>query len=230
MDLIQQEINLSDFVIDDSESCLKGKVAIPKFNLAGAKLIIPNHPEIEGFVVELFSIVDIRHALLRAPGIDFNVGDWYINIKIFSDWSSFKEMKIKSFYLTERDINEVNLKKIKRSKNSMLFKFKNMSLKYFDNYYIDLRGGETGGAGRNEHGDPHFHIIRKKDNKDLGKVFFPTIEDFKANEKQLVFSEEIRAKRKKEITEWVFNKNQENLIKLNCMWTLQNNCNNRVHK
>jgi hypothetical protein len=227
---MKQKINISNFVKNNTKATLEGKIEIPKFNLAGAKLLITEKPKVEGCVVELFSILNPEHGSIRVPEIEFKIGEWYLSIKIFSDWEEFNKLKIKSFYLVEPEYTEIDYSKLEIPKNAVLLKFKNMSLKEFSTYYIDLRGGETGGVGRNEHGPPHFHILRKSDKKDLGKVFFPTFEEFENGKTQLIFSKEINSKMKKEISKWVFELNQKNLITLNSFWKSQNSHNNRVHK
>jgi hypothetical protein len=227
---MQQEIHIPNFTIEEKGSFLHAKVTHPVFNLIGTRLFVPEHPEIEGCVVELFSIIDVEHALVREPNIDFEVGDWYLKIKIFEGWHQFKELNPSTLYLIESQPQKLDLDETKIPKNAILLKLKNMSLKDFDNYYIDLRGGETGGAGRNEHGDPHFHIIRKSDKKDLGKVFFPSVEDYQNNQTGLDFPDIVNAKMRKEIIEWIFAKNHENLIKLNSAWSTQNQFNNRIRE
>ena len=227
---MQQEIHIPNFTVEEDGSFLHAKVSQPVFDLVGAKLFVPGHPEIEGCVVELFSIRDVEHALVREPNIDFEVGDWYLKIKIFEGWYQFKGLNLSTLYLTESQPQKLDFDETNIPKNAILLKLKNMSLKDFDNYYIDLRGGETGGAGRNEHGEPHFHIIRKSDKKDLGKVYFPSIEDYHNNQAGLEFPDNVNSKMRKEITVWIFAKNQENLIRLNAAWSTQNQFNNRIRE
>jgi hypothetical protein len=227
---MQQEINIPNFTIEEKGSFLHAKVSYPVFNLIGARLFVPGYLGIEACVVELFSIIDVEHALVREANIDFEVGDWYLKIKIFEGWHQFKELNLSTLYLIESQPQKLNFDETKIPENSILFKLKNMSLKDFDNYYIDLRGGETGGAGRNEHGEQHFHIIRKSDKKDLGKVFFPSVEDYQNNQTCLDFPDIVNSKIRKDIIEWIFAKNQENLIKLNSAWSTQNQFNNRIRE
>ena len=228
--MTQQEIKIPNFTFDEKEKCLHAKVSKPIFNLIGSRLLITNHHEIEGCVVELFSIIKTEHATIREPNIDFEIGDWYLKIKIFDGWDKFKELTLSTIYLIESKPEKLDIGKINISENTILLKLKNVSLKDFDNYYIDVRGGETGGAGRNEHGEPHFHIIRKSDRKDLGKVYFPTVENYQNNQVGLVFPNDVNKKMQKEINSWVFDKNQKNLIKLNSVWSIQNEFNNRTEK
>lgn len=230
---MKQKLKIRDFYIDDVNRCLEGKVESSKFNLLGSKIIILNHPEIEGFVFELFEVIDVNHVKERAKGIEFNIGDIYLKILIDKGWDTFNKLIIEDFYLEEstKEINEQSFEEIKKNNaKSILFEFKNMSNLFFANFYIDLRGGETGGVGRNEHGEPHFHIISRKENRDIGKVFFPTIEDYKTNNSQLIFSSNINRKIKKQITEWVFKDDLKNLEELNKTWVEQNRHNNRVSK
>jgi hypothetical protein len=104
-----------------------------------------------------------------------------------------------------------------------------MSGKYFSNFYIDVRGGATDGAGKNEHGKAHFHIILNAGRQDLGAVFFPTVEDFKTNKTELEFPGQITRSMKKEINEWVFAGGLKNLELINKQWFEMNKDNqNRI--
>lgn len=226
--MVQQEINTPNFTIDEKEYCIHARVTVPKFNLGGSRLYVEGDSIIDACVVELFSITKPEQALTREPKIDFQTGDWYIKIKIYNGWSQLVKLNLSTIVLVESRHQKIDFDINKGPKNSILLKLKNMSLKYFDNYYIDLRGGETGGVGRNEHGMPHFHIISKGDNKDLGKVYFPSGEEYIKNEKKLNFQANVTPKMKKEITEWVFSNNQENLIRLNTKWYELNKDNNRI--
>lgn len=226
--MTQQEIKIPNFTFDEKGKCLHAKVSKPIFNLIGSRLLIPNHPEIEGFVVELFLIIDTSHTTIREPNIAFEIGDWYLRIKIFDGWDQFKELSLSTFYLTEDKSQIVDADESKLSENAILLKLRNVSAKYFDNYYIDVRGGETGGAGRNEHGAPHFHIIRNGGRKDLGKVYFPTVENYRRNQVELEFSANVSQKMRKEINAWAFGEDQKNLDYLNSVWSTLNKHNNRT--
>lgn len=225
---MKQLINIPNFTTDEAGSYIHARVTQPLFNLAGARLYIEGNTQIEGCVVELFSITLAEQALIREPKIDFQIGDWYLKIKIFEGWNYFIELNLSTIILIESQPQKGDFNENKIPKNSILVKLKNMSLKYFDNYFIDLRGGETGGAGRNEHGEPHFHIIGTGNNKDLGKVYFPSQDEYVSKQKKLAFPVTINSKMKKEISEWVFSNNQENLVKLNSKWYESNKDNNRI--
>jgi hypothetical protein len=84
---------------------------------------------------------------------------------------------------------------------------------------IFVRGGSTGGAGRNEHGEAHFEIHQKNSNKNIGKIFMPklnrwTVLNFK--EKLLLLTIEngtdIPKREKKAIVKWLEKNENENLI------------------
>jgi hypothetical protein len=77
--------SINDFNLDSKNQCLKGKIKNPKFNLGGARIEINAFPLIEGFVVELFSVTDIKQVEFRAEGIHFDVNDWYIRITRYFD-------------------------------------------------------------------------------------------------------------------------------------------------
>ena len=88
---------------------------------------------------------------------------------------------------------------------------------------MDIRGGETGAAGRSEHGEPHFHIIEFNTNKDLGKVYFQAKDNT-----ELKFECSLKSKEQKKISKWLFQDNQKVLIELNKLWNDLNKHNNRV--
>lgn len=224
-----ENINLRNFYIDKDGKCLHGKVKSPKFNLAGAKLFIPKYAEIKGCVVELFRVVDVNHVRDRAKGISFDIGDWYIMILINKGWSVFVNNKIKELILIEPEFkNAPETSSSSLGPNEILVKLK--SEHRFSRFYLDLRGGSTNGVGRNEHGEPHFHIILYAQKKDIGKVFFPSISEFKNGKNELIFKTEISKKDRKEITEWVFESSLKNLELLNNDWNLFNKDNNRLIK
>lgn len=185
--MLQQNINAPNFTIDEKENFIHARVSLPIFNLGGARLFVEGYSQIDACVVELFSITKPEQALTREPNIDFQTGDWYLKIKIYNGWNEFIKLNLSTIVLVESDTQKIDYDINKIPKNSILLKLKNMSLKYFDNYFIDLRGGETGGVGRNEHGMPHFHIISRGDNKDLGKVFFPSTDEYIKKSKKIRF-------------------------------------------
>lgn len=113
----------------------------------------------------------------------------------------------------------------------MLLQLKNMSGRHFAKFYLDIRGGETSGAGRNEHGPAHFHIIENGINKDLGRVYFPTVMEFISKQKtELEFdlNSKVDRKDKKRISKWIFDSGFENLKSINKEWELRNKFNNRI--
>lgn len=224
--------SIKDFNLDNENKCLKGKIEHPEFNLAGAKIETRGFPLLEGFVVELFSVTDLKQVESRVKDVDFKITDWYVRINIYSGWEYFENNEINEFYISEREnIENFNFDKIKLDSNSLLLQLKNMSGSFFSKFYLDIRGGETSGVGRNEHGPAHFHIIEKGTNKDLGKVYFPTVMEFISKQKtELKFDLncEIDRKDKKRISKWIFDSEFKNLKSINKEWELRNEFNNRI--
>ncbi|PRP65762.1 hypothetical protein [Nonlabens agnitus] len=223
---------ISDFNLDHENECLIGKVGHCEFNLAGAKIESKGFPSLEGFVVELFQVTDLKEVSSRIKNVDFTGGDWYVRINIDSGWKYFENDEIIEFYIVERtNVENVNFDKAKLNANSILLQLKNMSARIFSKFYLDIRGGETSGAGRNEHGPAHFHVIENGTNKDLGKVYFPTITDFASNENTKLRFDlncKFKKKEKRRISEWVFASNCQNLKAINQEWILRNEHNNRT--
>ena len=222
---------LKDFYIDKEDHSLNGCVTLPEFPLGGARIRIPENLDIEGCVVQLFTVRDLKHVKAFAKGVHFTIGSWYVKILIDKGWEHIKSGIIDEFYLEEGKINKEPFKASSNSNlKSFLLELKNMSGLNFSNFYLDIRGGETGGVGRNEHGDPHFHVINKNSKKDLGKVEFPTVSDYKNNKTGLIFKADINRTQEKEISKWVFNSGLKNLSRLNESWKEMNKDNNRVIK
>lgn len=224
--------SIKDFNLDNENKCLKGKIEHPKFNLAGAKIEAKGFPLLEGFVVELFSVTDLKQVESRVKNVDFKIIDWYVRINVYSGWEYFENNEINEFYISEREnIENFNFEKIKLNSDSILLQLKNMSGRFFSKYYLDIRGGETSGAGRNEHGPAHFHIIENGTNKDLGKVYFPKVIEFVSKQKtELEFDLNCKVDRKdkKKISKWIFDSDFENLKSINKEWELRNEFNNRT--
>ena len=216
--------SILNFEYNSETKCLEGRVEKPEITLAICELIVTDIPEIEGFIVELFSIIEPINGEHRIPNIKFKKGDWYVKILITSGEKHFENKKINSFILQERPKSETSfpIPEILDS-NTFLVQLKNISGRIFGKYYMDIRGGETGSAGRSEHGEPHFHIIEFKTNKDLGKVYFPS-----KNNTELKFECSLKSKEIKNIEKWLFNDNQKILIELNKLWSELNKDNNRI--
>jgi hypothetical protein len=225
--------SIKNFNLESKSQCLNGKIKNPEFNLAGATIEINKTPLIEGFVAELFTVTDLRQVETRAKGIFFEINDWYIKIKIESGWEHFENGEINEFYLNQKEEKEnLDLNKIISDPSLFLLQLKNMSGKDFPKFYLDIRGGETAGVGKNEHGPAHFHIIEKGTKKDLGRAFFPTIEEFNTkNKTELEFDHtcKIDRKVKKMISKWIFDSKLKNLEAINKEWKTRNKFNNRIY-
>lgn len=225
------EIKLEHFIINEKESFIAGKIIYPKITLPGARIKTSNN-SIEGFIYEVFEVTNLDQVKIRCPEISFNIGDWYAKFKITKGIELFLNKEIRIIQIEEPKNNKTHLTKSKASNpRSRLVKLRNMSGNHFSNFYLDVRGGATDGAGKNEHGEAHFHIILYAGNKDLGPVFFPTVEAHKKNKIELEFPDEIDRRMEKEIKKWVFKVDLENLELLNNQWVEMNKDNkNRIIK
>lgn len=216
--------SINNFEYNSKTKCLEGRVENPKITLAFCELIVTEIPEIEGFIVELFSIIEPINGESRIPNIKFKKGDWYVKILITNGSSYFEKNQVTNFTLQEKPKSETNISIPENLKpDTFLVQLKNVSGKKFGKYYMDIRGGETGAVGRSEHGEPHFHIIEFKTNKDLGKVFFKT-----KNNTEIKFECVLKTKEQKKIEKWLIQDNQKVLIQLDELWNILNKHNNRV--
>jgi hypothetical protein len=215
---------IRNFEYNSETKCLEGRVEKPNLTLSICELIVTDIPEIEGFIAELFSIIEPINGEHRISNIKFKKGDWYVKILITNGLKYFENKKIVNFILQERPKSETPFSTPEiLDSDTFLVQLKNISGRIFGKYYMDIRGGETGAAGRSEHGEPHFHIIEFKTNKDLGKVYFPS-----ENNTELKFECSLKSKEIKNIQKWLFNDNQKGLIKLNKLWNELNKHNNRI--
>jgi len=102
----------------------------------------------------------------------------------------------------------------------------------FDVYVF---GGETGSAGRSEHGDAHFQLKEKNTRRDLGKIFMPKLEFWKqANEKEKMKFVEVHSgpalsnRDKKAFIAWLDREDHKCLIESQELWNESNKNNNRA--
>jgi hypothetical protein len=216
--------SINDFEYNSETKCLEGRVGQPNLTLSICEIIVPGIPKIKGFIAELFSVTEPIYGEHRVPNIKFKKGDWYVKILITSGHEHFENNVINNFTLQERPKTEASFSTPEvLDPNTFLLQLKNISGRKFGKYYMDIRGGETGASGRSEHGEPHFHIREFNTNKDLGKVFFPSV-----NNTELKFECSLKAKEKKKIEQWLFKDNQKVLIEMNKLWNELNKHNNRV--
>ena len=102
-------------------------------------------------------------------------------------------------------------------------------------FNVFVRGGSTGGAGRNEHGAAHFEIHQKNSNKNIGKIFMPTLElwsnsNLKEKISLLTVDKgiDISKREKKAMVKWLEKENNENLIRCHKEWNRMNKDNNQT--
>ncbi len=96
-------------------------------------------------------------------------------------------------------------------------------------FNVYVQGGSNHGAGRNEHGPAHFELKQKNTNKNLGKIFMPTMQtwtssDFKARIDLMKVhgADDIPTKDKKAMVRWLEMDENNNLIRCHNEW---NECN-----
>lgn len=100
---------------------------------------------------------------------------------------------------------------------------------------IYIRGGSTGGAGRNEHGEAHFEIHQKNSRKNIGKIFMPELSkwinsNFKEKSFLLTISNgaDLTKREKKALVLWLEKDNNENLKRCYIEWNRINKDNNQA--
>jgi hypothetical protein len=224
-----EEIALENFTVNEEQNYIAGKIINPKILLPGARIKTTDNT-IEGYIYEAFEVTDLIQVHNRCPEIQFNIGEWYVKIKITKGIYLLLKKAFASLQIEEPEyLKPLKHKKVQTGSRSIYVKLRNMSGKHFSNFYIDVRGGSTNGAGRNEHGKAHFHIILCDSLQDLGAVYFPTVSEFKIINAELEFTGQIPNQMKREINKWVFADGLENLERLNCKWFEMNKDNqNRI--
>lgn len=225
----RNKIDVSKFYFDEKDNSLNGVLPANEIlTYLGAKLKSRESNRIHGYVFESFIVINLDSVKDRAKGVEFDLNDRYG--KIILEKTSIEIIK-------SNDFNELYLEELlpryqkdkKQNKNSKdLVKLRRLGGKYFPNFYIDIRGGETGASGRSEHGEPHFHIISYAGKEDLGKVYFPSVKDYKVNNTELRFETKLNRKEHKSISKWVFYDDLKNLKTLEEEWLERNKFNNRV--
>ena len=100
---------------------------------------------------------------------------------------------------------------------------------------IFIRGGSTGGAGRNEHGEAHFEIHKKNSLKNIGKIFMPKLSNwnelnFKEKLSLLTIEngEDLPKREKKAFVKWLEKNENENLKRCYTEWNRVNKDNNQA--
>lgn len=102
---------------------------------------------------------------------------------------------------------------------------------------IWVHGGSTNGHGKNEHGKAHFELKEKGTQKPLGKIFMPTLNEWKNATKnnkiklmKVYNGTDLKTKQKKMIVHWLEFNNNENLKKCHRYWNEKNKDNNRTER
>ncbi|WP_160633295.1 hypothetical protein [Acidiluteibacter ferrifornacis] len=227
----RNKIDVSKYYFDEKDNSLNGVLPANEiFTYLGAKLKSRKSNKVHGYVIESFTVWSLDSVKDRAKGIEFEINDRYGKIAL----EQFAIELIKSndsneFYLEELLPHyQKDKKQIKNSKD--LVKLRRISGRYFSNFYLDVRGGETGSSGRSEHGQPHFHIISYTGQKDLGKGFFPSVDDRLKNQTSIRFESSLKKRDLDKISDWIFKDDLNNLKSLNNEWIERNKFNNRTKK
>lgn len=224
---------LSDFKIDNDKQTLFGILYKYEPSLLSSKFYSKEFPRVKGYVFEYFEIN--KNRVSEVIGYDVPDGTFFGTIHIKSGWEFIASGALTSFILKENKTKPTNIdySKVKLKPGQIFVKYKKMNKPFeFSSFFIDLRGGNTEGVGRNEHGKPHFHLKYKNSLKDIGKIDIPDIETWKKSTRKidLLVVEEgyITKSEKKEIVDWLEKFNHKNLELLLSEWNEMNKFNNRV--
>lgn len=100
---------------------------------------------------------------------------------------------------------------------------------------IFIRGGSTGGAGKNEHGEAHFEIHKKNSLKNIGKISMPKLSHWnklnfreKLSLLKIENGEDLTKREKKAFVKWLEKNDNENLKRCHNEWNRVNKDNNQA--
>lgn len=220
----------TDFKANDEKHTLFGILYDYEPTLLSCRFTSKEYPEIEGVVYEYFYTSE--YTALAVKGYDVPLGTFFGTIAILKGWDIIKSGVSISFTL-EPNTEEPKLFEPNRElkPGEIFVAFRRMNKPHeLSSFYVDVRGGSTDGAGRNEHGEPHFHLLKKNTREEIAKINIPFIEKWNASNDriQLIQLESgfISKSEKKELVEWLEKSN--NLLRLLDEWTESNKYNNRV--
>ena len=213
---------IADFKVDSARQCISGSLSIPEKSLIGATFYSEEFSNVTGYVSQCWVVSEEQREKLN-----LSVGSWFGVIEIENGWNIIESGMLKRFVLVENDSAESIPIIQTPGKYMSIEKFikvnKPHELSSFD---IDVRGGSTEGAGRNEHGEPHFHLLKKRSRVELGKINIPDVETWKRAENKLkliqVEGGDITRAERKELIEWLDKDNCKNLHTLLKEWNERN--------
>ncbi|MBK7668784.1 MAG: hypothetical protein IPJ32_16480 [Sphingobacteriaceae bacterium] len=160
----------TDFKADDKHQTLFGILYYESPTLLGYRFASKDFPEIEGIVYQYFRTSD--YTFLTVKGYeDAPLGTFFGIIAITKGWEIIKSGVTISFTL-EPNTKEPEISSTPRElgPDVIFVAFRRMNEPHeLSSFYIDVRGGSTDGAGRNEHGEPHFHLLKRTQGKNLRK-------------------------------------------------------------
>ena len=233
------KLHLKDFKLFKDKKYLCGPLPKPDpiYFYPSARFKCDEFPEVKGFVNEVFMVME---GMEHAYGFKLEVGQWFGCIHIEEGWETLESGKVTEFYLREFQPSDAPPRVAKETvlppgTRLVYEKFHKINKPHeLSSFDIDVRGGSTDGAGKNEHGAPHFHILEKRTRKDLGKVEFPNVELWRlASDKETVLDlskASISRSQKKEVIDWLEKDDQKNLELLMSEWNSRNKHNNRIIK
>lgn len=224
-------LETKDFQIDEDDQSIFGVLFDNEPTLLSYRIESKEYPEIDGFVYEYFQTGErfINTIILGKP-----LGTFFGRIKILKGWEIIKSNYSVSLSLIPSDNIHANpfLSPDRKLKpNEFYGKFKKMNeLHELSSFFIDIRGGSTDGSGRNEHGTPHFHLLKKNTNEDLAKIEIPSLELWNKTENKIkligISNSAISKSQKKELVNWL--QKDDNLQRLLDEWNQLNKYNNRA--
>lgn len=230
---MNQILYISDFKIDKEKRTLFGVLYKHEPSLLSYKVYSKRFPKVKGFVFEYFEIN--KNRVSKVIGYNVPDGTFFGTIHIKSGWEFIESGEMIDFLLKENKtkVKSLDLSKVKLRPGQIFVKYKKMNKpNEFTSFFIDLRGGSTEGAGRNEYGKPHFHLKNKNSLQDIGKIDIPDIETWNKSIKKIdlliVEGGSITKKEKKEIVDWLEKDNNKNLERLLAGWNEMNKFNKRA--
>lgn len=225
-------LDTRNFIKDDEKQSLFGLLSVHDWTLLGHRFFSQDYPNIEGGVYQF------GHTSRHQINIDVPIpeeGAYFGVIYIDKGWETIKENNSILFELIPNEKVPNNSFDVDRPSkpNEIRVKLRRMNKPHeLSSFFIDVRGGSTDGAGRNEHGEAHFHLLKKNTFEDFGKVDIPSVDSWRATKNKMdlikISGGPISKAEKKELVNWLDKENNINLCRLHDEWTLMNKYNNRT--
>ena len=223
-------LNIADFEFDEDKQTIFGVLYYNDPTLLSYRIKVKDHPNVEGFVFEYFQTWEetVNSIILGKP-----LGTFFGRIAIEKGWEILKSHDNIPFSLVpyEKTTDDTSEPNGEVEPGQIYIKYRRMNRPHeLSSFYIDVRGGSTDGAGRNEHGAPHFHILKKNTRQDLGKIEIPSATLWKKTKDKMSLintaDKTLTKSEKKELIDWL--KKGNNLQRLLDEWNESNKYNNRT--